>query len=65
MDKGRAVVALRSVRELHSRFAPEPPVRVERPIVDAPELPPRPLGRLEQIDLIKPAQPKRKRRSAV
>ncbi len=59
MDKSRAVEALRSARALHTRYAPPPPVVEPRPATRPG--PPRPLGRLEQIDLIKAAQGKSRR----
>ncbi len=64
MDKGRSVTALKQVRALHARYAPKPPERAARgddqPLGNAD--PARPLGRLEQIDQIKAAQGKGKRR---
>lgn len=47
LDKQRAVDALRKVRDLHHRYAPEPPAPSAPPPVADPD---RPLGRLEKID---------------
>lgn len=47
MDKQRAVTALQQLRELHRRYAPEPPKPAPAPRAADPE---RPLGRLEKID---------------
>lgn len=54
MDRGRAVEALKAVRELHAKFAPEPPAPTaealaEREHSERDEYR-RPLGRLEIID---------------
>lgn len=54
MDRGRAVKALETLRELQAKYAPPPPT----PTVTKPPLtedPPRPLGRLEIIDRQKAA----------
>lgn len=60
MDRERAVVALREVRSLHARFAPEQSRRARPPM--PAEDPNRPLGRLEIIDREKAAQGAGRRR---
>jgi Bacterial PH domain len=62
LDRSRAVEALKRVRALHAQYAPKPPTRAngtdrQFKVTD----PARPLGRLEQIDMIKAAQGKGKR----
>ncbi len=54
MDRGRAVAALEEVRALQRRYGPPPPVRPPGSELTAD--PPRPLGRLEMIDLEKAAE---------
>ena len=62
MDRGRAVKALETVRELQATYAPPQPA----PVVVTPPLtqdPPRPLGRLEIIDRQKAAARDRDRKA--
>ncbi len=62
MDRGRAVTALETVRELQTKYAPPQPT----PTVITPPLtedPPRPLGRLEIIDRQKAAARDRDRQA--
>jgi hypothetical protein len=62
MDKSRAVTSLREFRALYARYAPPAPERPPIQVFEAlPDEPPRPLGRLEQIDRIKAAQTARPR----
>lgn len=63
MDRGRAVAALETVREMQAKFGPPPPVPPPSPADPAQEWQEhsRPLGRLEIIDRQKAAQRDRDR----
>jgi len=68
LDRGRAVQALKDVRELHQKYAPPPPkssVPDEQAMRKLAELENnRPLGRLEIIDRINAAKEKGRKRPA-